>query len=252
VFVDCARFAENAWFIQQNEPGYEKKLCKQIAQEMFSLFDGAMMSMKKDAFGNIGGFLAIGGKLDQVVEGVKNLGILTEGFSTYGGLAGRDLEALAVGIQEILDERYLTYRITSTRYLFEKLDKEKVPMLRPCGGHAIYLDARGFLPHIPPAELPGQALAVAIYREGGVRSCEIGTVMFGHTDKETGLQLGSTGKDLVRLAFPRRVYTQSHYDYLAEVIIHIFKHRKALIPRGLKIIREPPYLRHFTCDFESM
>jgi tryptophanase len=246
LFLDCARFAENAWFIKQREPGQERRGSREIAHEMFRLADGAMMSAKKDAFGNIGGFLALND--DALAAECRNLLILTEGFPTYGGLAGRDLEALAVGLDEILDERYLEYRIASTRYVWEHLDAAGIPLMRPPGGHAVYLDARRFLPHVPPELLPGQTLSLALYLEAGVRTVEIGTVMFGRT-REDGTQEPAP-LDLVRLAIPRRVYTQSHMDYVVEAVQYVWRHRERL--GGLGIAAEPPALRHFTCAFEPV
>jgi tryptophanase len=246
LFLDCARFAENAWFIKQREPGQADRSPKDIAHEMFRLSDGAMMSMKKDAFGNIGGFLALND--DRWAEQCRNLLILTEGFPTYGGLAGRDLEALATGLEEVLDPNYLAYRIASTAYLWRKLDAQGVPLLRPAGGHAVYLDARRFLPDVSALDLPGQALSVALYVEAGVRSVEIGTVMFGVRDASGVLQPASM--DLVRLAIPRRVYTQSHIDYVAEAVGYLYEMRSRI--GGMRIVHEPPALRHFTCRFEPV
>jgi len=246
LFLDCARFAENAWFIRQRENDYAHRSPREIAHEMFRLADGAMMSAKKDAFGNIGGFLALND--DALATECRNLLILTEGFPTYGGLAGRDLEALAVGLDEILDERYLEYRIASTRYVWEHLAAAGIPLMRPPGGHAVYLDARRFLPHVPPELLPGQALSIALFLEAGVRSVEIGTVMFGRT-RPDGKQQPAV-LDLVRLAIPRRVYTQSHMDYVIEAVQYIWRHRERL--GGLGIASEPPALRHFTCAFEPV
>ena len=246
LFLDCARFAENAWLIREREQGQSGRSPKDIAQEVFRLADGAWMSAKKDAFGNIGGFLALHD--DALAVQCRNILILTEGFPTYGGLAGRDLEALAVGLQEVLHEDYLEYRIRSTHYLWRHLDQAGVPLLRPAGGHAVYLDARGFLPHIPPSELPGQSVSIALFLEGGVRTCEIGTTMFGHTDADGTQVPGSM--DLVRLAIPRRVYTQSHMDYVIEVVCYVFERRDKL--GGMRIVDEPEVLRHFTCGFEAM
>jgi len=246
LFLDCARFAENAWFIHEREDGQGQRSPKEIAQEMFRLADGTWMSAKKDAFGNIGGFLALTD--DALAEQCRNILILTEGFPTYGGLAGRDLEALAVGLEEVLAEDYLEYRIRSTHYVWRNLDEAGVPLLRPAGGHAVYLDARGFLPHVPASELPGQAISVALFLEGGVRACEIGTVMFGHTAAD-GTQVPGP-MDLVRLAIPRRVYTQSHMDYVVEVVRYVFDHREKL--GGLRIREEASALRHFTCGFEPI
>ena len=247
LFLDAARFAENAYFIKLREPGQEDRTPREIAREMFSLADGAMMSMKKDAFGNIGGFLAL--NEDELAQQCRNLLIIGEGFPTYGGLAGRDLEALAVGLTEVLDEHYLEYRIASTAYLWRHLDEVGVPLLRPAGGHAVYLDGRAFLPHIDPAELPGQALSVALYQTAGIRSVEVGTVMFGKTDPASGLQIPAS-MDLVRLAIPRRVYTQSHIDYVVEGVSHVFEQRDAI--GGYRVVDEPPALRHFTCGFEPI
>ncbi len=246
LFLDAARFAENAWFIKQREPGQKDRTPREIAQEMFSLCDGAMMSMKKDAFGNMGGFLVLND--DALAVECRNALILTEGFPTYGGLAGRDLGALAVGLEEILDERYLEYRIASTHYVWDHLQKAGVPLLSPAGGHAVYLDARRFLPHVPSPLLPGQSVSIALYREAGIRSVEIGTVMFGHTQPD-GTQSPSP-LDLVRLAIPRRVYTQSHMDYVIEAVIHVHEHRKSL--GGYRITEEPKALRHFTCAFAAL
>lgn len=246
LFLDCARFAENAWLIKEREEDQKHRTPRAIAEEMFRLADGTWMSAKKDAFGNIGGFLAL--KDDALAGECRNLLILTEGFPTYGGLAGRDLEALAIGLDEVLEEDYLQYRIRSTRYVWRHLDEAGVPLLRPAGGHAVYLDARGFLPHVPPGELPGQSVSIAMFLEGGVRACEIGTVMFGRTG-EDGLQQPGP-MDLVRLAIPRRVYTQSHMDYVIEVVRYVFDRREKL--GGLRIVNEPPALRHFTCGFEPL
>jgi tryptophanase len=243
LFLDCARFAENAWFIKMREGGQEDRTPKEIAKEMFRLTDGAWMSSKKDAFGNIGGFLAIND--DELAADCRNVLILTEGFPTYGGLAGRDLEALAIGLEEVLEEDYLEYRIRSTEYVWESLDHFGVPLLRPAGGHAVYLDARQFLPHVDLQEFPGQSLSVAIFAEGGVRACEIGSVMFGRTLDDGSQETGPM--DLVRLAIPRRVYTQSHMDYVIEVVKYVYEKRETI--GGMEIIKEPPALRHFTCAF---
>jgi len=246
LYLDCARFAENAWFIHLREEGQGDRSAADIAHEMFRLADGAWMSSKKDAFGNIGGFLATND--DAVAASCRNLLILTEGFPTYGGLAGRDLEALAVGLREVLDPAYLEYRIRSTEYVWRHLDAMGVPLLRPAGGHAVYLDARRFLPHVPPGDLPGQSVAVALFAEAGIRSCEIGTVMFGHTRADGSQEPGTM--DLVRMAIPRRVYTQSHMDYVIEAIGYVFERRERL--GGFRIVDEPPALRHFTCGFEPV
>jgi tryptophanase len=240
LFIDACRFAENAYFIKIREHGYENKFVEEIVPEMFSYADGCTMSAKKDAFANIGGFLAL--RDQQLANQCRNLLIITEGFTTYGGLAGRDLEAISIGLQEVMDENYLHYRIRSIEYLTEKLVKAGVPVMQPAGGHAVYLDAKQFLPHIPVCEYPGQALVAALYVEGGIRSVEIGSLMFGRYDSERNLI--PAAMELVRLAIPRRVYTQSHIDYVAEVIIEVFKQRKEI--RGMKIIEEAPTLRHFT------
>jgi tyrosine phenol-lyase len=232
LYLDACRFAENAWFIKLREPGYANKTPLEIAREIFSYGDGCTMSAKKDGLANIGGFL--GTNDDLLARQEKDLLILTEGFPTYGGLAGRDLEAIAVGLREALDEDYLSYRIASTAYLAEHISREGVPIMQPPGGHAVYIDARAFLPHIPPAQFPGVALAGALYVEGGVRSVEIGTLMFGE----------HATMDLVRLAIPRRVYTQSHIDYVVEVILDVWN-RRAEIAR-LEIIEQAPFLRHFS------
>jgi len=238
LYFDACRFAENAYFIKLREKGYEAKTPKQIAQEMFALGDGCTMSAKKDGLANMGGFLCTND--DALAQQEENLLILTEGYPTYGGLAGRDLEAVAVGLEEALEEDYLKYRIASTAYLGRHISSEGVPIVQPPGGHAIYLDARAFLPHIPPAQFPGVALAAALYLEGGIRSGEIGTLMFGQ----------HATMDLVRLAIPRRVYTQSHIDYVVEVILEVWKHRDEL--RGLRITYEAPFLRHFTARLEPL
>jgi tryptophanase len=239
LFLDACRFAENAWFIKLREPGYADKTPLAIAQEMFSCVDGCTMSAKKDGLANIGGFLAVND--DDLAQRCKNMLILTEGFPTYGGLAGYDLEAIAVGLHEVLDEDYLRYRIRSVEYLGEILIREGIPIVRPPGGHAIYLDAKAMLPHIPQSEYPAWALGLVLYLEGGIRSVEIGSVMFGHqpdgSEKPAAMEL-------VRLAFPRRVYTQSHVDYLAEVLIHVNGLREHI--RGVCIVEAPPVLRHFT------
>ncbi len=242
-FLDACRFAENAWFIKVREEGYADKTPLEIAQEMFSYADGCTMSAKKDGLANIGGFLALND--DNLAQRCKNMLILTEGFPTYGGLAGYDLEAIAVGLHEVLDEDYLRYRIRSVAYLGEALTKAGVPIVQPPGGHAIYLDALGFLPHIPQSEYPAWALSLVLYLEGGVRSVEIGSVMFGH--QPDGSEKPSD-MELVRLAFPRRVYTQSHVDYLEEVLFYVFDIRKRI--RGVRMVEAPDTLRHFSASFE--
>jgi len=238
LYFDACRFAENAYFIKLREPGYEFKTPKQIAQEMFSYGDGCTMSAKKDGMANIGGFLCTND--DTLAEREKNLLILTEGYPTYGGLAGRDLEAIAVGLEEVLHEDYLQYRIASTAYLGNHIASQGVPIVQPPGGHAVYLDARAFLPHIPSQQFPGVALAAELYLEGGIRTVEIGTLMFGAAAK----------MDLVRLAIPRRVYTQSHIDYVVEVILGVWKNRAQI--HGLKLSHEAPFLRHFTARLEPL
>lgn len=246
LFIDACRFAENAYFIKLREKGYENKSVLEIAQEMFSYADGATMSAKKDALVNIGGFLAMND--ENLALQCRNLLIVTEGFPTYGGLAGRDLEAVAQGLEEIVDEHYLQYRIKSVAYLGEKLVEAGVPIIEPPGGHAIYIDAKRFLPNIPAEQFPGQSIVVELYVEGGIRAVEIGSVMFGKYDGKGNLI--PPPMELVRLAIPRRVYTQSHIDYVIEVIIDVFKNRHKL--KGYKIIYEAPMLRHFTARFEKI
>jgi tyrosine phenol-lyase len=236
LYFDACRFAENAYFIKLREQGYESKTPKQIAQEMFSHGDGCTMSAKKDGMANIGGFLCTND--DLLAQQQKDLLILSEGYPTYGGLAGRDLEAIAVGIQEALEEDYLRYRIASTAYLGSHIAEQGVPIVQPPGGHAIYIDARAFLPHISQSQFPGVALGTELYLEGGIRSVEIGSLMFGP----------AATMDLVRLAIPRRVYTQSHIDYVVEVILEVWKHRENI--QGLKLTYEAPFLRHFTARLE--
>jgi tyrosine phenol-lyase len=237
-FLDACRFAENSWFIRQREEGQWKRTPREIAREMFSLADGCVMSAKKDGLANIGGFLAMND--GALAQKCRNLLILTEGFPTYGGLAGYDLEAIAQGLEEVTDEDYLRYRIRSVEYLGEKMTAVGIPIVRPAGGHAIYIDAAAMLPHIPRNEFPGIAVVNALYLEGGVRSCEIGSVMFG--DKAQ--------MELVRLAVPRRLYTQSHIDYVGEIAGTLMARAKALT--GYKIVSAPPVLRHFTARFESL
>lgn len=247
LFIDCARFAENAYFIKLREPGQSQRSVKDIARELFSYSDGALMSAKKDAFGNIGGFLAV--KEGVIAEEVRRLMVITEGFPTYGGLAGRDLEALAVGLEEVLDENYLAYRIRSVEYFGRSLEQSGYPTVKPWGGHAVYIDAAATLPHISALEYPGQALSVALYEHIGIRSVEVGTVMLGHVDPQTGVETPAP-KELVRLAMPRRVYTQSHVDYMIEMAGHLHKYLPDL--RGFRIIKQPRFLRHFTCHFERL
>jgi tyrosine phenol-lyase len=240
LYIDACRFAENAYFIKLREPGYAHKTPREIAQEMFSHADGCTMSAKKDALVNIGGFLCTND--NAVAQAQKDLLILTEGFPTYGGLAGRDLEAIAVGLNEALEEDYLQYRIVSTAYLGNHIAAEGVPIVQPPGGHAIYIDARAFLPHIPPTQFPGVALAAELYLEGGIRSVEIGTLMFGKCDEHGVERAGPM--DLLRLAIPRRVYTQSHIDYTVEVILDVWRRREQI--RGLALTEQAPFLRHFS------
>ncbi len=238
LYIDACRYAENAYFIKLREPGYAERTPRQIAQEMFSHADGCTMSAKKDGMANIGGFLCTNN--DAIAQQEKDLLILTEGFPTYGGLAGRDLDAIAVGLNEALEEDYLNYRIASTAYLGNHIAREGVPIVQPPGGHAIYIDARAFLPQVPPAEFPGVALAGELYVEGGVRSVEIGTLMFGE----------HATMDLVRLAIPRRVYTQSHVDYVVEVILEVWRRREQI--RGLELTYQAAFLRHFSARFRPL
>ena len=246
LYIDACRFAENAYFIKLREAGYSKKTPREIAREMFQNADGCTMSAKKDGLANIGGFLCTND--DSLAQQEENLLILTEGFPTYGGLAGRDLEAIAVGLNEGLHEDYLNYRIASTAYLGNHIAAEGVPIVQPPGGHAIYIDARAFLPHVPPRHFPGVALAAELYLEGGIRSVEIGTLMFGKRD-EKGSE-GAAPMDLLRLAIPRRVYTQSHIDYVVEVILAVWRRRNEI--RGLKLTYQAPFLRHFTARLKPM
>jgi len=238
LYFDACRFAENAWFIREREPGYADKTPKQIAQQMFALGDGCTMSAKKDGMANIGGFLCTND--DILARQEQDLLILTEGYPTYGGLAGRDLEAVAIGLQESLDEDYLRYRIASTAYLGDHIALAGVPIVQPPGGHAIYIDAKAFLPHVPVEQFPGVALATELYLEGGIRSVEIGSLMFA----------AAANMELVRLAIPRRVYTQSHIDYVVEIILKVFARREAI--KGLRLTYEAPFLRHFTAHLEPV
>ena len=243
-YIDACRFAENAFFIKTREKGYEKVSIKDIVKEMFSYSDGCTMSAKKDGISNIGGFLCTNNS--EIAIKKKNILILTEGFPTYGGLAGRDLEAIAIGIKEAIDYDYLYYRITSTLYLGEKLCEHGIPILSPPGGHAIYIDAKLFLPHLEPDDFPGQALACELFYQGGVRASEIGSLMFGGTNMDGSVYYSN--HELLRLAIPRRTYTQSHIDYVAEVLCNIYNNRKNI--KGLQIIDEPKYLRHFTAKLK--
>jgi len=245
-FLDCCRIAENAYYINHREKGYENKTYKQITQEMFSYADGAVMSAKKDGLVNMGGFLALKDK--QLADECTNLLIITEGFSTYGGLSGRDMEAIAVGLQEVFEPDYLRYRIRSTEYLGKHLYEMGVPLIWPIGGHAVYIDAKAFYPHIPVEQFPGQALVCELYITGGIRSVEIGSVMFGKYD-ENG-KLIPAPNELVRLAIPRRVYTQSHIEYVIEVFAKLLEGKEKV--SGLKIIEEKKFLRHFTAKFERL
>lgn len=245
-FLDACRFAENACFIKMREEGYADKSILEISQECFALAEGATMSAKKDALVNIGGWLALND--DILAQEARNMLIITEGFPTYGGLAGRDLEAIAQGLEEGMDEDYLKYRLRSIEYMGEKLTAVGIPIIRPTGGHALYIDAKAFLPHIPPQQMPGVALANALYIEGGIRGVEIGSLMFGKYDENQNHIAPSM--ELVRLAIPRRVYTQTHIDYVIETIIDIFQNRESLT--GYKIVYESPYLRHFTARLEKI
>ncbi len=246
LFLDACRFAENAYFIKLREKGYANKSVLEICQEMFSYADGSTMSAKKDALVNIGGWLSLND--DELAMKCRNLLIVTEGFPTYGGLAGRDLEAIAQGLEEIVDEHYLQYRIRSTEYLGEKMLAAGIPIIEPPGGHAIYIDAKRFLPKVPPEQYPGQSIVCEMYLEGGVRAVEIGSVMFGKYDEKG--KLIPAMMELVRLAIPRRVYTQSHIDYVAEVMIEVFKNRDKM--KGYEITYEAPMLRHFTAKFKPI
>lgn len=246
-FIDACRYAENSYFIKLRESGFNGKPTKEIAKEIFTYADGATMSAKKDGNVNIGGFLAMNDK--ELYLGAGNELILREGFLTYGGLAGRDLDAIAVGLREGLDEKFLAYRLAQTAYLAEKLTDRDIPILNPPGGHAVYIDAKTFLPHIPQDEFPAQALCVELYLEGGIRSVEIGSVMFAHLDRETGKEVFPK-LELVRLAIPRRVYTQSHLDYVADTLASIASRKEQV--RGLKITYAPELLRHFTARFEPL
>ena len=244
LYIDACRFAENCYFIKTREAGYADKSIKEIANELFSYADGCTMSAKKDAFANIGGFLALNDP--ELATKCRNLLVITEGFPTYGGLAGRDLEAIAIGLYEVMEENYLHYRIRSTEYLTQKLSAAGVPVMLPAGGHAVYLDAKQFLPNLPVDQYPGQALVCALYIKGGIRCVEIGSLMFGKYDENH--QLVPAALELVRLAIPRRVYTQSHIDYVAEVIIEVFEERDQI--KGMKITEEAEILRHFTAKLD--
>jgi tyrosine phenol-lyase len=244
--IDACRVAENAYFIKQREPGYEEKTYHQIAREMFALADGCIMSAKKDALVNMGGFLALNDH--ELALKCRTVLIITEGYSTYGGLSGRDMEAIAIGLKEVFDPDYLEYRIKSTTYLGEKIKSLGISIISPVGGHAVYVDARNFYPHIPPSQFPGQAMACELYRIGGIRCCEIGSVMFGKTDEKG--EFVPAMMELVRLAIPRRVYTQTHFDYVVEAFRELKEGREKT--RGFRIAYEPPFLRHFTARFEPV
>lgn len=245
-FLDACRFAENAYFIKKREPGYSDKPVAEIAREIFSYADGCTMSAKKDGMVNIGGFLAMND--DNTAMHSRNVLILTEGFPSYGGLAGRDLEALAVGLEEVLHEDYLRYRLRTAEYMGEKLLEEGISIVQPTGGHAIFIDASAFYPHIPASQYPGQVLVCELYKKGGIRGVEIGSVMFGKRLPDGTEQPARL--ELVRLAFPRRTYTQSHFDYAAEIIKEVYAERDKA--KGLRISWQPPFLRHFTCHFEPV
>ena len=247
LIFDACRFAENCWFIQQREPGYANRPVREIARELFALGDGCTMSAKKDGLVNIGGFLAM--RNVEWIERITNLLILVEGFPTYGGLAGRDLEAMSRGLEEVLNEDYLAFRIGQVAHLGKLLDEAGVPIVKPVGGHAVYLDARRFLPGIPQAQFPGQSLVVALYREFGIRAVEVGSLMFGHRDPASN-EWAYPKLDLVRLAVPRRVYTTEHMRYVAESVIQLHRDRERL--RGLRIVYEAPVLRHFTARLEEL
>jgi tyrosine phenol-lyase len=244
--IDCCRFAENAYFIKLRESGQGDRSVRDIAHEIFSLADGCYMSAKKDALVNIGGFIAL--KNSDWMEKLRALLILTEGFPTYGGLAARDLEAMAVGLEEVLDERYLEYRLAVTRYMAEGFNQLGIPTVQPPGGHAVYIDAKTFLPHIPPHQFPGQSLVCELYLAEGIRACEIGSVMFGSFASNGEFQ--PAAMELVRLAFPRRVYTQSHFDYILEGMTELAANKERL--RGLQLVYDPPFLRHFTAKFKPL
>ena len=246
-FFDCARFAENAYFIKKYEPGYEDKSVKEIAQEMFSYTDGALMSAKKDGLANMGGFIALDD--EELARRMTELLIVIEGFFTYGGMSGRDIEAVAAGLREVLNEDYLAYRVGQVEYFGNILEKAGAPIIRPTGGHAIFIDAGRMLPHIPSEQFPAQALTIALYREGGIRAVEIGSIMFGGYDPATGEKI-TAPRELVRLAVPRRVYTSSHLDYVASIMERIAARKDEL--RGFKITRQAALLRHFTIELEEL
>ncbi|HSM34761.1 MAG TPA: tryptophanase [Longimicrobiales bacterium] len=247
LYIDACRFAENAYLIKHREEGHAGREVVDIVREIFALADGCTFSAKKDGFANIGGLLATND--DRLADQERDLLILTEGFPTYGGLAGRDLDAIAVGLEEVVQEDYLRYRMASVRYLGHAVAEAGVPIVQPPGGHAIYIDGASFLPHVPPLELPAQSLAVELYLEGGIRSVEIGTVMFGRRDPETGEETAGP-QELVRLAIPRRVYTQSHIDYVVETVLGVWRRREGI--GGFRFTSQHPVLRHFTARFEPL
>jgi tryptophanase len=247
MFLDAARFAENAFFIKSMEPGYGDRSVREIAREIFSIADDALMSAKKDGFGNIGGFLAL--RDAALADEVRTRMVITEGFPTYGGLTGRDLEALAVGIEEVLDENYLAYRIRSVRYFGEGIESAGFHVVKPFGGHAVYINAAKTLPHLPPSVFPGQSLSVALYEAVGIRSVEVGSVMLGRLDQKTGKEIPAP-QELVRLAMPRRVYTQSHVDYMVEMMRHLRPHLDTL--PGYQLEYQAKHLRHFTARFKRI
>ncbi len=247
LIIDACRFAENAYFIREREEACRNWSVISIVREIFTFADGCTMSAKKDGLANIGGFLAL--RHDTWVGGLKNKLVLIEGFPTYGGLAGRDLEVVARGLREVLDDRYLEFRIGQVRRFGSALLAAGIPLLEPLGGHAVYLNAREFLPNIPVLQYPAQALSIALYREGGVRSVEIGGVMFGRRDPKTGKETPPE-LELVRLAIPRRVYSNTHLDYVAKIVVECFKNRERI--QGVKIVKQAPFLRHFTAEFEPI
>lgn len=247
LFLDACRFAENAYLIQQREEGQGHRTLEEIVGDMFALADGCTMSAKKDGMANIGGFVAV--RDPELARGLRERLVVTEGFATYGGMAGRDLEAVAQGLREVLDPEYQRYRHASIEYVVQRLAERGIPVAQPAGGHAIFLDAKRFLPHLPWHQFPGQALAIELYLEGGVRSCEIGSLMLGGTDPETGLGLPAA-RELVRLAIPRRTYTQSHMDYVLEVIEAVWQRRASI--GGIEITAAPPVLRHFTGQYRRL
>lgn len=247
LYIDACRFAENAYFIKLREEGYREKTVREIVREIFSYADGCTMSAKKDGLANIGGFLATNDA--SLAQEERDLLILTEGYPTYGGMSGRDLEAIAVGLEEVLHEDYLEYRLASVRYLGEHISREGVPIVQPPGGHAVYIDAAAFLPHVPQSSLPGQSVVAELYVEGGIRGVEVGTVMFGRRDPETGEETPAA-MELVRLAMPRRVYTQSHVDFMVEAIVEVHRRREGI--GGFRFSYQAPVLRHFTARFEPL